>query len=85
MIYTRDEMVSIINKYLVDPYALLNDIPFDVWFKEKVDIIIDKNTKGLLQEAFKAGQNYSTFNGRPGHEDAPDFNKWYEQRNKEKL
>jgi hypothetical protein len=43
---------------------------FDVWFKEKVDQISEKNVKGLLQEAFKAGETHSTFNGRPGIEDA---------------
>jgi hypothetical protein len=33
--------------------------------------------KADLRIAFGAGMYRATFNGRPGYEDAPDFDEWY--------
>lgn len=40
--------------------------------------------KNDIKQVFDAGTNYATYNGRPGYEDAPNFEEWHKKwKNKE--
>lgn len=57
-------------------YGENENFDYMIQFKKIIDSCANE---AHIRQAFEAGEDHVTYNGRPGYQDAPDFGEWYKK------